>query len=428
MKSKFICLLALCLCLNVMYAVSSVSSLKSNLIAQNFLPALVMESQSITAARWLDGEYSYFKRSGDILMKEAENRKITFKKNEKGEVTEFTMGDNTYKGDEDGRSEFVRYFQCGNAYCIFFTPKVIYQFESPVNTSIKGSIGAKGKIAMKVEIEAFLEQSKVMQEADIKAYEEKKAEEARIAQLEKEKQFSIKNKEVSKLEIVNVILPEKLGHYATFDFDVKATLKDGSTLSTDNGGFWSDYIITYTGGEFSEDKIQGKFIKDDKITITVTSAHDPAMKATHDVVMLYNQDITFNYTATGWSRSAGETANDFKIEVKQVKHKVNGSTLNAVQITNVSMGTVVAQFKLGIDQTLHFSCNGGYGGSDDGYGKDGGDGGNITVIKDPSVKTFNLNYSNRGGKPGKGSTTSYDGRAGRDGEYTTESAAVNFPL
>ncbi len=428
MKLKFTGLFALIFSINFLFAGSAVSSLRADLAKQNSLPTLTMVSQSVTAATWLDGEYIYFKRSGDILMKEVEKKKLTFKKNDKGEVTEFTMGDLTYKGDEDGRSEFIRYYTAGNAYCIFFTPKVIYLFEAPVNTTIKGSIGAKGKIDMDDAIETFLEESKSMQEADIKAWEEKKAEEERLAQLEKEKQFSIKNKEVSKIEIINLQLPEKFGHYTTFDFDVKATLKDGSVLSTDNGGFWSDYVITYTGGDFSDNKIQGKFNKEDKIVVSVTSAFDPAMKTSSDVVLLYNQDITFNYTATGWSRSAGETANNFKIEVKQVKHKVNGTTLNAIQITNVSMGTVVAQFKLGIDQTLHFTCNGGYGGSDDGYGKDGGNGGNITVIKDPSVKTFNLNYSNRGGKAGKGSTSSYDGRAGRDGEYVTETAAVNLSL
>lgn len=428
MKLKFAGLLALTFSINFLFAGSAVSSLRADIAKQNLLLALPVVSQSVTAATWLDGEYAYFKRSGDILMKEVEKRKLKFTKNEKGEVTEFTLDDVTYRGDEHGKSEFIRYFTAGNSWCIFFTPKVIYQFESPVNFTIKGSIGAKGKIDMRTSIEAFLEESKSMQEADIKAWEAKKAEEDRLAQLEKEKQFSIKNKEVSKLEIINLQLPEKFGHYTGFDFDVKATMKDGSVLSTDNGGFWSDYIISYSGGDYSDGKIQGKFIKDDKIVVTVTSAFDPAMKATSDVVVLYNQDITFNYTATGWSRSAGETANDFKIEVKQVKHKVNGSTLNAIQITNVSMGTVVAQFKLGVDQTLHFTCNGGYGGSDDGYGKDGGDGGNITVIKDPTVKTFNLNYSNRGGKAGRGSTTSYDGRAGRDGEYVTETATVNFSL
>lgn len=405
-----------------------IKNIKAHLAIESTIPALAIESQSITAASWLDGEYVYFKRSGEILMKETEKKKLTFTKNEKGEVTQFTFGDLTYRGDEDGKSEFVRYYSSGNAYCIFFTASCIYLFDSPVNTLIRGSVGGKGKTSMNTQIETFLEESRSMQEADLKAYEERMAEEARIAREEKEKKFSIKNKEVTKLEIINLNLPEKLGHYATFDFDVKATLNDGSVLSTDNGGFWSDYVVTYVGGDFSDNKIKGSFIKDDKIVITVTSAFDANMKITADVVMLYNQDITFNYTAIGWSRSAGENANSFKIEVKQVKHKVNGSPLNAIQITNVTTGAVVAQIKLGIEQTLNFTCDGGYGGSDDGYGKDGGDGGNITLIKDPSVKSFLLNKSNRGGKAGKGSTSSYDGRTGTQGEFTEQVSAVTLPL
>lgn len=385
-------------------------------------------SQSITAATWADGEYSFFKRYGDILSPEPDDKKnLKFTKNEKGEVTEFTLGDMVYRGDEHGRSEFVRFYQCtSNCYCIYFTPKVIYLFDSPVNTTIKGSIGAKGKIAYDDAIELFLEQGKAMQEADIKAYEEKKAEEARLAQLEKEKKFSIKDKEVSKLEIINVVLPEKFGHYVGFTYDIKATLADGSILSTDNGGFRSDYEVTYVGGDYSDGKVQGTFVKDDKIIINVVSKFNPAVKATADVVMLYNQDVSFNYNAMSWSRSEGESANSFKIEVKQVKHKINGSSLLAIQITNITTATVVAQFKIGIDQTLFFYNKGGSGGNDDGQGKSGGNGGNLTVVKDPSVKTFNLDYSNAGGKGGKGASSSYDGRAGTDGEYKEEVKALTL--
>jgi hypothetical protein len=379
-------------------------------------------SQSITASTWIDGEYAYFKKEGEILVaKPDDKKKLAFTKNEKGEVVQFTLGDVTFQGDEHGKSEFIRYFESDvSSWCLFFTAKYIYIFDGPENTYPRGSIGAKCKPFDQTNINVFLEATETTQAEDIRLYNERIAEEARLAQIEKEKKFSIKDKEVSKLEIIDIVLPEKFGHYASFSYAIKATLADGSVLATNEGGSISDYEITYIGGECVDGKVQGSFIKDDKITISVVSRFNPAVKATADVVMLYNQDITFNYNAMSWSRSAGESANNFKIEVKQVKHKVNGTALLAIQITNVTTATVVAQFKIGIDQTLYFYNKGGNGGTDDGYGKDGGNGGNLTIIKDPSVKSFNLDYSNVGGKGGRGETSSYDGRSGRDGEVVNE--------
>lgn len=433
MKSKLIIAMAICIAGITVKAGELVKNFSNQLTNQSAAAPLLIESQSITASLWADGEYAWYTmRSGVFYFDlETEKKSIKLNKDEKGEVVSVEMGKYTYVGDAHGKSSFIRYYTATESrWHLFFLKKCIVIFEPSGENSISilGCLKAKCKPADELAIETYMKDSRTMQEADLKAYEAKKAEEERIAEEEREKKYSIKNKTVSKLEIINIELPEKLGHYATFSFDVKATLSDGTTLSTDNGGFWSDYKIEYVGAEFTENKIQGKFIKDDKIIITATSVFDSNIKATAEVVMLYNQDITFNYTATGWSRSAGENANNFKIEVKQVKHKVNGSLLNAVQITNLTTGVVVAQFKLGVDQTLYFTCNGGYGGSDDGYGKDGGDGGSITVIKDPTVKSFKLVHSNRGGKAGKGSTTSYDGRAGRDGDFNEQVATVTLTL
>lgn len=388
-----------------------------------------MESQSVTAASFADGEYTWWRNTGNTVLtleKEAEPKKLTFTKNDKGEVSSIKMGDYEYKGDEDGKSEFVRYFKSTGRWQLFFSGKNIIIFEGEESINLLGSLGSKCKDSEREKIKKFLAEGKEMQKADIEKYNIRKAEEKKAADLEKEKNFSIKDKAVNKIEVFNIKTPEKFGHFASFSFDVKATLKDGKVLSTDNGGFWSDYTITYEGGDYSNNKVQGVINKEDKIKINVVSKFDPAVKTTAEVVLLYNQNVAFNYNATSWSRGSGESANNFKIEVKQMKHKVNGSDVVAVRITNTTTGVVASEFKMGADFTLKFYCKGGSGGKDGGRGNDGGNGGNITVVKDPGVKSFNLEYENYGGKGGKGSSASMDGRNGRDGAYKEEVKPVTF--
>ena len=90
---------------------------------------------------------------------------------------------------------------------------------------------------------------------------------------------------------------------------------------------------------------------------------------------------------------------------------------------SVSSGRSKSAFRI---CSVSSNRNGGNGGTDDGRGNDGGNGGNLTVIKDPNVKFFNLDYSNRAGRGGKGSHPSYDGRDGRDGTFKEEVRAVNL--
>lgn len=389
-----------------------------------------LESQSITAANFKDGDLTWHtNRSGTFYLdKETETKKLTLTKNDAGEVTQLQLGDYTYVSDEHEKAKFVRYFKSEKgSWKLFFTEKSIIIFSGNDEfITILGCLGGKCKYSVTDKIKAQLVGGKELQKADLEAYKIKKAEIDKAAALEKEAKFSIKDKKVSKIEIINLKTPEKFGHYVGFTFDIKTTLTDGTVLSTDNGGFWSDYIVTYDGGSYQYGKIEGVFIKNDKITINVVSKFDATKKASAPVVPLYNQDIYFNYNGISRSLGNGESANSYRIEVKQMKHKENGTEILAVRITNTTTSKVEAEFKMGVDQTLKFYCKGGSGGKDNGRGSDGANGGNINIIKDPSVKTFNIIYENFGGKGGKGNNASYDGRAGRDGIYKEENRAVIF--
>lgn len=388
-------------------------------------------SQSVTAASWSDGPYKWWKSnySSFYLNLETEKKDLKFTKNDKGEVTEVTIGKRVYVGDEHGKSEYIRYYESdGSDWNLFFTAKYIVIFKPASNNGIQilGCIKAKCKATDKDKIKKYLEENRQYQEAELNAYALKEQKANELAALEEESKFSIKDKSVKSIEIVNLVVPEKFGHFRNFTFDVKAMLTDGTELSTMDGGFWSDYEISYGDAPYDGMSITGKIIEDDKITITVTSKFDPSIKTTKEVVLKYNEDISFSHNGLTYSRSAGDGASSFKIEIKQTLHKVTKEKLLMYRITNESTGELVAEFKISAQNKVVFKCNGGGGGTEDGRGNDGGNGGNITVIKDPNVENYNLSYSNNAGRGGKGSMNSYNGRDGRDGTFNEETKAVSF--
>ncbi|MEQ8530954.1 MAG: hypothetical protein RIB86_03840, partial [Imperialibacter sp.] len=66
-------------------------------------------------------------------------------------------------------------------------------------------------------------------------------------------------------------------------------------------------------------------------------------------------------------------------------------------------------------------------------GGNGGNGGSVTIIKDPSVASFNVTINNQGGKGGNGGPPYYntgikgnDGSPGTDGYTDTKIASVNL--
>lgn len=265
-----------------------------------------------------------------------------------------------------------------------------------------------------------------------KAVDDAKQEERNAELAAHKAQYSIDGKDVSGIEFVNFSVPDKFGHFRGFTFDIKATLKDGTTISTEDAAnsYWSDYTITYDAPNYQTRDLDGEilqsgFVNDDVITVTVACKHDPSKTISKDVPLKYNEDISFSYrNGTTSSYGNGGNAMNYRFEVKQVKHAQTGENLLQIRITNVSESSVLSEFKMRADQTLHFSCNGGNGSEyHDHWGiGNGGNGGNITVIKDPNVTSFNFDYSNLGGNPGP----AYNAVRGRDGSYKEEARAVNF--
>jgi hypothetical protein len=172
-------------------------------------------------------------------------------------------------------------------------------------------------------------------------------------------------------------------------------------------------------------------VKDDKIIISVTSKFNPSIKTTAEVIMEYNEDLTFDNSSKDW----GKSAYSYKLEIKQEKHNSNGTDILSCKLTDLTGNEKPIIFKIRADQTINLNTNGqngyttveeGYSFADAGPGQNAGNGGNITVVKDPSVKSYNLNYSMNGGTGGAGTAGYNRGRDGRDGNFKEEVRAVNF--
>ncbi len=391
-----------------------------------------VQSLSAIAATWSDDSYPSRNENSGMWEPMASGKSdIKFIKDAEGNVTSIQIDSDTYKANSGSSSSFVSCYYKGSEYLYLTESTIVKYSENYTTKSVepemfwgkkpKGVGGVAKEIAAYNEVaEAFKEEEKAASAA-ADAVANEKAAAARLAK------YSIEGKEVVKIEIINVKTPEKFGHFRGFDFDVLATLKNGEKISTAGftEGYISDYNITYSAENYGG-KLESGFVKNDKITVTATSKYHPGITASADVILPYNEDISFNYNGMNWSRSAGVSANDFRIEVKQVKHASNGSDLLMIRIINANGSDVVSEFKMKTSQTLNFYAKGGNGGSDNGQGYNGGDGGNVTVIKDPSVKEFNLNCENYGGSGGQGHNTNMSGRNGRDGVVKEEVRSVNF--
>ena len=241
--------------------------------------------------------------------------------------------------------------------------------------------------------------------------------------------YSIKGKEVENIAFINFTVPDKFGHFRGFAFDIQATLKDGSTISTASEGYLDDYNITYSAENYQSRGFEGMvlesgFVDNDVITVNVTSKYHNDLSISKEVVLKYNEDVPFFMNGNSVNMGNASNADNYRIEVKQVPHATTGKKLLKIRITNVSEGSVLSEFKMEADRHFSFSCNGGNAGESNshfGIGN-GGNGGNLTVIKDPNVDYFNFDYSNNGGNAGP----AYNAARGRDGQYKEETRPVKF--
>lgn len=388
-------------------------------------------SQSVMASKWESKEYQKYRP--DVRTPESKGVKVRVE-NKDGKVSSIWLGDMEYRADEYGKSDFVRYYKTtgsGHYQVVFMSNKiVVFTTAGSGQLSQKYYLNKPGKYQDVKAAGTYVENSKVNQEADLALYAKNEKANADKAYAAKEAEWSIKGKNVTKIEVTDVKAQYGFGYYRPFSFQIKATLANGKTISTKDGGFWSDYTIMYKNAAVKNKTIQDtKFIKGDKIVIEVKSKFDGSIKGTGKAIMEYGETLTMGNNANNW----GESAANYTVEVKQMPHAVTGKPILLFKVTDHSGYQPILYFKMDANKTLNFYANGHNGyktvnnGHDNGHGANAGNGGNITIIKDPSVKTFNINYTNRGGTGGAGVGYGYNrGADGRDGVYKEIVRAVSF--
>ena len=388
-------------------------------------------SQSDMAAKWEDKEYDKYR--SDVRTPESKGVKVRIDKKD-GQVNSIWLGDIEYRADEYGKSDFVRYYKTtgsGHYQVVFMESKiVVFTTSGAGQLTTKYFLNKPGRYADVKSAGDYVEASQVNQQEDLELYAKNAQADADAKFKVRKAEWSIEGKKVTKIEVTDIKAPEAFGYYRSFNFQIKATLANGKTISTKDGGFWSDYTITYKNGDVKNKTIQDtKFITGDKIVIEVESKFDSSLKTTGEAVMDYSETLTMGNNANNW----GESAANYTVEVKQMPHAITGDAILLFKVTDHSGYQPILYFKMDASKTLNFYANGHNGyktvnsGHDNGNGANAGNGGNITIIKDPSVTIFNINYTNRGGVGGSGVGSGYNrGADGRDGIYKEEVRVVRF--
>ena len=239
------------------------------------------------------------------------------------------------------------------------------------------------------------------------------------AEADKRAKYTTKGKDVVKLKLVSSGNTCEQGK--TYIFDIIAVLKNGTEISTANGGYTDEYSYSWTGLPEQVDGLFGKVkavngnsftvpnnavIQGDKITITVKSNHYPNQTATITYTMDYSANVICDYNAyiNSASGSARTRGGNLRIEIKAAKHAVTGKELLEYKVFG-SSGNLLRHFKVNQGAFVSAECCGQKGWK----GQDGTDGGDITIVIDPSVSSYTLNTKNNGGAAGQGG---YPGKAG----------------
>ncbi|MBU3659128.1 MAG: hypothetical protein FGM14_04615 [Flavobacteriales bacterium] len=226
---------------------------------------------------------------------------------------------------------------------------------------------------------------------------------------EKRAKFGIKGKEVVSLSI-EPSSTNKVFQGQTFNFDIIATLKDGTKLST-RQGFKDEYDIQVEGLELVKHTdvdgtvsiwydIAKKYIpKNDQLRIIVKSKFHPNLKAAEYTQKIDYENCEWVFSDNGDQSSNAayrKSAGTFRVEVKSSKDLNTGKDCFEYKVYNNN--EIAAHFKQVKTKPISVSANGGRGAKPNFGNQNGGNGGNITLVKDPSAKDCKIIFSVSGGQ------------------------------
>lgn len=251
---------------------------------------------------------------------------------------------------------------------------------------------------------------------------------------------SIEGKEVKSIKIKTANGETKMPVNYGINLHFEATLADGKVMSTAKKAWMEDYEITVEGGTIdNEGKLlcyQFKSGNDfdvsqvrDKVTVTIKSKFHPNVPAANiELPVDYSQPkmLNLNYAGNPWDGQLGGAS--LVVEVKKVKNEIDGSPLLEYRLRYKRDAHWYQIVRIKPENTVFLDCSGfSHGNKTSGDGKNGGDGGDIRLILDPSVSTYNFDYSNKGAKAQPPKSSAFrPGQNGRDGTFEKKTQKVSW--
>jgi hypothetical protein len=244
---------------------------------------------------------------------------------------------------------------------------------------------------------------------------------------------SLKGKSVRQIRVKWLETPAAVGHLTKLKYGIEAELSDGKVLKTGNMGGklpWDDFDIEVSGAEFGEEMLtvweDASKIPDDKVVVNVKSKHG-AQTATIALDVTYTQPYVAKHE--GWSYSGANGNHGVSLIVLAKADKTaQGKPVAKIEINDAQSGTTLHRLKLAPGTGLKIEAYGGKGasGGKDRRGYNGGNGGDVTVIQDPSITSLALVVNNKGGQGGNGGPGQMSGLAGKDGRYDNKKQPVSL--
>lgn len=419
------------------------------------LHLLAQENQNIELAKLTSGNFTVYKvvENGSNFKFELSSKPwpVTLKKDAAtfNEIVVNRAGiiEETYQVDLPG---FPAYYKSATTEIVLtaINKKIYYYtWSAKTGASIKyifSEVATKSYADEKNILDTYRNQIKELQTtARTQRVEENNALAAKL-----EEENTLKGKIIKSINVVTVSNPTEIGLLSIVAIGFEVMLDNGKVLKTKNlGGLtpYTEFETSVVGGEFAggDFKVANdtRKIPNDKIEITVWSKYDEKkIMGKFSLPLNYKTDVNYNFQgisgASGRGGTVGYTVNgkngaDGKsLNIIATSMTVNNEKINKIVITDASTGSIIAESKLSINNTLNINSNGGNGGNgsvdfgDGGNGGDAGNGGNVVLSGSgaSSLKIVVTNSGGSGGVGGKAKTQSYaaglNGRNGKNGIFT----------
>jgi hypothetical protein len=414
-----------------------------------FLGTNAQENQNVELGKLSSGTFTVNKvveNNGNFKFETASKPwPVSFTKdgNNYSEITVNRAGiiEEKYQADLPG---FPAYFKSETSEIVLSAiDKKIYYYSYSVKTgaSIK-YIFSESKVKSYVDEKATLDNYRTSIKELQTTTRTQRIEENNALLAKQEEENTLKGKIIKSINVVPVTKPTEVGLLSIIAIGVEFTLDNGKVLKTKNlGGFtpYSDFDAEVSGGDYAGGDFKvasdSRKIPGDKIEITVWSKYDAKkVKGKYSCPANYKTDVNYNFSgssgASGRGGTVGYTINgkngtDGKsINISVTSMQLNGESVNKIVVTDAYSGSVLAESKMSINNTLSINANGGSGGNgsvdfgNGGNGGDAGNGGNVTVSGSgaASLKISITNNGGTGGVGGKAKTQSNtQGMNGRNG-------------